>query len=133
ARQGLRIRRRGGDAFQHEEPDEGLRPLRARRSRRQAAADLRRTRDAALRPEALRSPSHHSGQLGMKRLFASLALGIASLAYGQSYPAKPIKIIIPFPPGNTTDIMTRLIGPKMAERLGQQIVVENRPGASGTL
>ncbi|HXL75471.1 MAG TPA: tripartite tricarboxylate transporter substrate-binding protein, partial [Burkholderiales bacterium] len=69
----------------------------------------------------------------MKRLLASFALGIASLAYGQSYPSKPIKIIIPFPPGNTTDIMTRLIGPKIAERLGQQIVVENRPGASGML
>jgi len=69
----------------------------------------------------------------MKSLFASLLLGIASLAHGQSYPTKPIKIIIPFPPGNTTDIMTRLIGPKVAERLGQQIVVENRPGASGML
>jgi len=69
----------------------------------------------------------------MKKLLASLALGVASLVYGQSYPSKPIKIIIPFPPGNTTDIMTRLIGPKMTERLGQQIVVENRPGASGML
>src|SRR3989475_11906830 len=69
----------------------------------------------------------------MKKLLAALALGIASLVYGQSYPSKPVKIIIPFPPGNTTDIMTRLIGPKMTERLGQQIVVENRPGASGML
>src|SRR6266851_5355022 len=132
-RQGLRIRRRGSDAFQHEEPDEGLRPLRARRPGRPAAAGVQRQGDAAFRPEAFRSPSHHSGQLEMKKLLASLALGIASLVYGQSYPSKPIKIIIPFPPGNTTDIMTRLIGPKMAERLGQQIVVENRPGASGML
>ena len=69
----------------------------------------------------------------MKKLFTSLLLGIASLAHAQSYPTKPIKIIVPFPPGNTTDIMTRLIGPKIAERLGQQIVVENRPGASGML
>jgi len=51
----------------------------------------------------------------------------------QSWPSKPIKIIIPFPPGNTTDIMARLIGPKIAERLGQPIIVENRPGASGML
>src|SRR6266850_4514071 len=132
-RQGLRIRRRGGDAFQHEEPDEGLRPLRARRPGRPAAAGVRRQADAAFRQEALRSPSHHSGRLEMKKLFTSLLLGIASLAHAQSYPTKPIKIIVPFPPGNTTDIMTRLIGPKIAERLGQQIVVENRPGASGML
>jgi tripartite-type tricarboxylate transporter receptor subunit TctC len=49
------------------------------------------------------------------------------------YPNRPIKIIIPFPPGNTTDIMTRLIAPKLQERLGQPIVVENKPGASGVI
>jgi tripartite-type tricarboxylate transporter receptor subunit TctC len=67
------------------------------------------------------------------RLFASVAVATASAAMAQFYPAKPIRIVIPFPPGNTTDIMTRLIGPKMSERLGQPIVVENRPGASGML
>src|SRR5438552_2810392 len=66
-------------------------------------------------------------------VFATLALGFASAALAQSYPAKPIKIVIPFPPGNTMDIMTRLAGPKMTERMGQQIIVENRPGASGML
>lgn len=50
-----------------------------------------------------------------------------------SFPNKPIKIIIPFPPGNTTDLMARLIAPKLSERLGQQVIVENRPGASGML
>src|ERR1700674_4557096 len=74
---------------------------------------------------------------GMGRLcvfgLAAFALGLAPVALAQSWPSRPIKIIIPFPPGNTTDIMSRLIGPKMAERLGQQIVVENRPGASGML
>src|SRR5205814_4529550 len=67
----------------------------------------------------------------MKKLFFFLLLATAFSVREQHYPSKPIKIIIPFPPGNTTDIMTRLIGPKIAERLGQQIVVENRPGASG--
>jgi tripartite-type tricarboxylate transporter receptor subunit TctC len=57
----------------------------------------------------------------------------ACAAVAQPYPTKPIRIVIPFPPGNTTDIMTRLIGPKMTERLGQPIIVENRPGASGML
>ena len=66
-------------------------------------------------------------------VLAAFALGFASAALAQSYPAKPIKIVIPFPPGNTMDIMTRLIGPKMTERLGQPIVAENRPGASGML
>src|SRR5580765_8621092 len=57
----------------------------------------------------------------------------ASSSSSSSYPSKPIRIIIPFPPGNTTDIMSRLIAPKMSERLGQQVIVENRPGASGML
>src|SRR3954471_5686726 len=55
------------------------------------------------------------------------------LAHAQSYPTKPIRIVIPFPPGNTTDIMTRLIAPKMGERLGQAVIVEKKPGASGML
>jgi tripartite-type tricarboxylate transporter receptor subunit TctC len=62
-----------------------------------------------------------------------LGLLLATLAHAQPYPSKPIRIVIPFPPGNTTDIMTRLIAPKMSERLGQQVIVENRPGASGML
>jgi tripartite-type tricarboxylate transporter receptor subunit TctC len=57
----------------------------------------------------------------------------ASTGSGPAYPARPIRLIVPFPPGNTMDIMSRLIGPKMTERLGQQILVENRPGASGML
>jgi tripartite-type tricarboxylate transporter receptor subunit TctC len=57
----------------------------------------------------------------------------SALAQAQSYPNKPVRIIIPFPPGNTTDIMSRLIAPRMSERLGQQVIVENRPGASGML
>ena len=66
-------------------------------------------------------------------LLAAFTLGFASAALAQSWPTKPIKIIIPFPPANTTDIMSRLIGPKITERLGQPVLVENRPGASGTL
>jgi len=66
-------------------------------------------------------------------VFAMALIAPVPAATAQSYPAKPIKIVIPFPPGNTMDIMTRLIGPKITERVGQQIIVENRPGASGML
>jgi len=69
----------------------------------------------------------------MKSLLCALLLAAVGAAHGQSYPTKPVRIVIPFPPGNTTDIMTRLIAPKMSERLGQQVIVENRPGASGML
>jgi len=69
----------------------------------------------------------------LRSILAALTLGLCAMAQAQNYPAKPIRIVIPFPPGNTTDIMSRLIAPKMAERLGQQVIVENRPGASGML
>jgi len=56
-----------------------------------------------------------------------------TLGNAQGYPNKPIRLIVPFPPGETMDIVSRLIAPRMSERLGQQVVVENRPGASGML
>lgn len=64
---------------------------------------------------------------------AAAVLAMAAGVQAQAYPTKPIKIIVPFPPGNTMDIMSRLIAPKMSERLGQPVIVENRPGASGML
>jgi len=71
------------------------------------------------------------------RAFAlAFACGFACVAVeasGQAFPAKPIRIVIPFPPGNTVDIMARLIGPKMTERLGQNVIVDNRAGAAGQL
>jgi tripartite-type tricarboxylate transporter receptor subunit TctC len=63
-----------------------------------------------------------------------VAAGLAPFAaLSQSYPSRPIRIIIPFPPGNTVDIMARLIAPKMTERLRQNVIVDNRAGASGQL
>lgn len=63
----------------------------------------------------------------------ALALTIAGTAFAQAYPTRPIKVMVPFPPGDAADILARLIGPKMAERLGQAVVVENRAGASGQI
>lgn len=54
-------------------------------------------------------------------------------ACGQAYPARVIKIVVPFPPGNTMDIQSRLIAPTLIERLGKPVIVENRPGAGGVL
>jgi tripartite-type tricarboxylate transporter receptor subunit TctC len=51
----------------------------------------------------------------------------------QEYPAKPIRMIIGFPPGGSNDIVARIVGPRVAELLGQQIVIENRPGANATI
>lgn len=59
----------------------------------------------------------------------ALALGWAMPLAAQNYPAKPIRLIVPYPAGGATDFFARLVFPKMGESLGQQIVVENRPGA----
>jgi tripartite-type tricarboxylate transporter receptor subunit TctC len=67
---------------------------------------------------------------------AMLALGIALTAlpaWPQTYPSRPIHLIVNFVPGGTGDIIARLIGSRLAEKLGQSVVVENRPGAGGTL
>ena len=66
-------------------------------------------------------------------LALAVGSGLSCAAGAQAYPSRPIRIIIPFPPGNTVDIMARLIGPRLAERLGQNVIVDNRAGASGQL
>jgi tripartite-type tricarboxylate transporter receptor subunit TctC len=66
-------------------------------------------------------------------LAAVLALAVPFGALAQSWPTKPITIIVPYPPGATTDLMARQVGQKLNEALGQPVVVENKGGASGMI
>lgn len=61
-----------------------------------------------------------------------LALSSATVA-AQSYPARPIRLIVPFPPGGSTDLVARVVGQKMGESWGRQVVIDNRPGANGMI
>ncbi len=74
-----------------------------------------------------------------RRQFLHLAAGaaallvIADITQAQTYPTRPVRLVAPFPPGGSIDITARLIGQWLSERLGQQIVVENRSGAAGNI
>jgi tripartite-type tricarboxylate transporter receptor subunit TctC len=73
----------------------------------------------------------------MKRLLSGALLVLAAATAGtsvaQTYPSKPVRIIAPFAPGGGTDFIARLIAQKLTERIGQQVIVENKPGAGGNL
>ncbi len=66
-------------------------------------------------------------------LLAAPLLGLAAPIAAQQYPSHPIRLIVPWPPGGITDVISRGVGIAMSESLGQQIVADNRPGAAGTL
>jgi hypothetical protein len=74
-----------------------------------------------------------------RRNFLHLAAGAAALpavsrfAFAQAYPARPVRIIVPLAPGGASDILARLVGQWLSERLGQQFVIDNRPGGGGNI
>src|SRR5258706_7543020 len=66
-------------------------------------------------------------------LALALASALTSTAHGQDYPHKPIRLIVPFPAGGATDILARVMTQKLGDSFRQQVVVDNRPGAGGTI
>src|SRR6266540_2638027 len=73
--------------------------------------------------------------MGSFRIVAALFLFafVAAVHAQGNYPTKPIRMIVPFPPGGGTDILSRLVASKLTERAGWSIVVDNRPGAGGNI
>lgn len=81
------------------------------------------------------SPPRHSGWQRTRRLLSALLLGggFSLAAVAQTFPNKPIRMIVPFPAGGTTDIVARILAQRMSETMGQAVVVENKAGAGGAI
>ncbi|RPJ47211.1 MAG: tripartite tricarboxylate transporter substrate binding protein [Betaproteobacteria bacterium] len=69
----------------------------------------------------------------LKAVAGAVLAAVAGIAVAQSFPNKPVRIVVPFPPGGGVDIVARLVGPKLAAQYGQQVIVENRAGAAGII
>ena len=76
---------------------------------------------------------HLSSRLIARLSAGLLAAAFAAPALAQSYPAKPVRIVVPYPPGGPNDIVARTVGQKLSEQLGQPVIVDNKPGASGNI
>ena len=87
--------------------------------------------------ERRRSAARHATQHGAMRR-ALLALGLASalpvpVAHAQSYPARAVRVVVPYPPGGPTDVLARIVAVKLSEALGQPFAIDNKTGASGMI
>ncbi len=77
----------------------------------------------------------HPDRLAIRAACAAAAtlIAIAAPALSQQYPSKPIRLVVPYPPGAGTDILARTVGQRLSDSMGQQVVIDNRPGAGGTI
>lgn len=73
----------------------------------------------------------HDGRARLKNLLLIFGLAFSAAALSQAFPGRPVRVIVPFPPGGGADALARLMAPKLAEGWKEQVAVENRPGASG--
>ena len=71
--------------------------------------------------------------MSLRRVLAACILALPLSAFAQTYPSKPIRLVVPFPPAGATDILSRELARQLSDRLKQQVIVDNRPGAGGTL
>jgi len=69
----------------------------------------------------------------MKKALLLLSFALSFTVHAQSYPNKPVKVIIPWPPGQATDLAARIVGEKLSQQLGQPFIMENKPGAGGAI
>jgi len=76
---------------------------------------------------------HRSSVVSRRSLLCVVLIATAMPAVAQQYPSRPVRMVVGFPPGGGTDIVARIIQPKLSEYLGQSVVIDNRPGATGTV
>ncbi|HET7764658.1 MAG TPA: tripartite tricarboxylate transporter substrate binding protein [Burkholderiales bacterium] len=69
----------------------------------------------------------------MRTVLSVLVFALPLFVQAQSYPERPVRLVVPFPPGGSVDVVARALTPRLSERLGQQVVIENRSGASGII
>ena len=73
----------------------------------------------------------------MRKLFRAVVAGLlvasTAVAHAQSWPSKPVRLVVPYTPGAGTDTISRILAQKLGDQLGQPVVVDNRPGAGGTI
>lgn len=104
--------------------------------KRERATNLCTAATAAARQvmgTAMRRPTAIAIRLGATAIIAIAAAAVAHPSFAQAWPTKPIRLIVPFPPGGGTDLVARSVAARMSEGLGQPIVAENRGGAGGTI
>jgi tripartite-type tricarboxylate transporter receptor subunit TctC len=96
---------------------------------------MERPAAATVREELMPKPKKpHAAVLAVLALLASFALlGLDSRVRAEDYPVRPVTLVVPFPPGGSTSIVARIVADKMSDALGQQIVIDNRGGAGGTV